>query len=172
MSARTRVLVNGHSPLESRHSINRPLTHPLPTRLPHPPVQVILMGAVNKHNFMGVYCRCKKEVCVAGYPIFECANQEGSQTFYLYRAAADSRWKIVDRKKYLNSGKGYFRSTPAELPTEEGVEWQCWEDMEWKIQESMECVEVCAASRAHASLVSPSFLRLLGSASRLSSVAR
>ena len=104
------------------------------------PAQVSLVGHRGvRSKLMGPFKRTDKTV--HGYPAF--TKTEDGVTHYLFRSSDDGRWAVTDDEKHIAKNFGWIVSKDAaELPTQEGLEWQYWNNGSFKDDSAITCTEV------------------------------
>ena len=104
------------------------------------PAQVSLVGHRGvRSNLMGPFERTDKTV--HGYPAF--TKTEDGVTHYLYRTSDDGHWIVTDDEKNIARNAGWIMSKDAaELPTQEGLEWQYADNGSRMDDSAITCTEV------------------------------
>ena len=104
------------------------------------PAQVSLVGHRGvRSNLMGPFERTDK--MVHGYPAF--TKTEDGVTHYLYRTSDVGDWMVTtDEKGIARNTGGIGSKDAAELPTQEGLEWQYSNNGSFKDDSAITCTEV------------------------------
>ena len=120
------------------------LNSPLLAELPCP--QVYFHGHTGtRKDMMGVY-ELSAQRKANGAPVFVKRLEGGGQHF-LYRDS-HGKWAAADEESHLAKDMGWLASSEvADLPSEEGLRWNCYEG-EWMNEPGVSCCPVRSPFRS------------------------